>query len=250
MAKRGELVKGEAEVLKSANEPIVLTEQQRADGVKTYEGKVDYFRSKEQNTLRDILTLYWEKGQFVSDLQMQPQKYGSKTTENFAKDVGSSPEQVRTWYRFYVTYNTPEEVQRLVTLKLPWKGVQALLTGSLKEEDRRKLEVKLSKNEISSEELSTKVGKIAKKAKLKAKKDGKKVDDRGGLHPRRALANLATAVEYLSNRLTKAMGALDEMKDAKDKGYERILEAKKEADKAIEGLKPKIERYLEMSGKV
>ena len=249
MAKKRGTEDQEFELSKPAQEMEPISPKQKEEGDKIYVQKVIYFQGKELETLQNILLLHWEKGSFVADLLRSPAKFGNITLEGFAKDMKVSTQAVRSWHRFFVIYPNKDDVDRLVRLKLPWRGIQALLAGDMTPVDRKMMETKLAKNEIDSNELKTKVQEMNRETRKTKKARGEKTEKRGGNPPSSALKNLVGGVEFLSKRLTKGIAALDDIKDFKGRSLKRSLEARKLAVERVKELQPKIDRFLEIAGK-
>lgn len=249
MARKKVVGEVEFDLLKPAQEMEPITPSQKREGDKIYSEKVVYFQEKDRSTLKDILILHWEKGSFVADLTRSPGRYGNVTLDQFAKDLGVSVVAVRSWHRFFVVYPKREDVERLVNLKLPWRGIQSLLAGDMTEVDRKLLETKLAKNEIDSEDLKHQAQEMNKETRKKKRAKGEKTETRGGSPPSSAFKHLAGAVEFISKRLTKGIAAIDEIGQFKGRSLERSLAAKKVAVESLRSLQPKIDRFLELAGK-
>lgn len=220
-----------------------LSPEDKKKGEAAYMDRMKYFHGTEREALRCLLKVYWERGEFAAKLIRTPGHFGNNTVGKFSRDMGCSVEHARSWYRFYVTYGSMSDVSRLIDSGIPWRKV-CILTTVHDEKKRRELETKA--NEISSDELQEEALKFKEKAKAKAKKEGKKLPDRGGCKPRAAFANLAGFCEGpFAKRLAHAMAALEEMKGLDPKFFERAKETKIKAEESLVALVPEITKFLE-----
>jgi hypothetical protein len=219
-----------------------ITPEEKKRGEALYKERLSYFQGTEKEALRCILKVYWERGEFVSKLLQGPGNFGNNTAGKFAKDMGCSVEQVRSWYRFHTTYSSMTDVDRLTNSGIPWRKV-CILTTVHDAKKRQALEEKA--NEISSEDLQEEVKSFSTKEKVKAKKEGRKPANRGGCKPRASFSNLAGFCEGpFSKRLANALAALEEMKSLDPEFFERSKETKIKAETALSDLLPKINQFL------
>lgn len=144
-----------------------------------YFERIVLFRAIEDKSFETILTYYWDRGEFVDTLIKDNKKYGGRTVENLAHDLGASAESIYKWRQFATTY-TREQLGGLILKRIPWRTVLVLL-GAPSNKERRKLEDGLIKGELEHDDVVKVVKKMNKEEREKAKADPKStVDRRGG----------------------------------------------------------------------
>jgi hypothetical protein len=163
-----------------------------------YFERIVLFRSIEDKTFEAMLTFHWERGEFVNTLMADHKKYGGRTVENLAHDLGAAAESAYKWRQFYNTY-TKDQLQGLILKRVPWRTVLVLL-GAPSDTERRKLEAGLAKGELEHEDVVKEVKRLNKEEREEAKSDPKaKVDRRGG-----------STIYSICKGVTKMVGVTDE----------------------------------------
>lgn len=149
------------------------------EGVRGYFEKVVLFKTIEESNYEAILTMYWERGEFVEQLLKETKKYGGRTVENLAHDLASSAESVYKWRQFYLTYSK-DRLSHLVAIRAPWRTVLVLL-GAPSDTERRRLETAIAQGKMEHEDVVKEV-KALNKAERESDKGGSdsKADRRGG----------------------------------------------------------------------
>ena len=241
-----EMVKPETDGLFDPRDFPKLTLEQKAAGDRAYGERIDELKRSEKGLTRNILVLYWERGEFVSAVFRFPEQYGNISIRKLASDLKAAPDQVRAWFRFFNTYSTREALDALAEKGITWK--KALILTTVHDEAKR-TEMEGRAVEISSEALQDEARKFSSVRKEKAKIEGKKVG-RGGTKPRAVFKNLELAVAVFSRTLMKALEALETLKSADPASFERANETRAPADSAVTELWSKLDKYLEASKKI
>ncbi len=221
-----------------------LTKSESKEADKRWQERIGYFRDQEKAALRNVLRLYWERGQFAAELFDNPRHWGNRTAEQLAKDLSRKGRQihqdeVRQWHRFFTRY-TEKELEKAVDQGITWHAVQSLI--SIEDKTKRlELQTKLSEGALSSEELRGEV----KEANAAAKKKGTKTENRGGMATSSVFRNFTKfSVEYTKklDEYRDAMKLHDKMDDSSKKS--QVDQRRKEARKALVQIARKVEAAL------
>jgi predicted lactoylglutathione lyase len=179
-------------------EALAKTRVSMEEETREYFERVVMFRAIEDKSFESLLTFYWDRGAFVDTLVKESKKYGGRTVENLAHDLGASAESVYKWRQFATTY-TQEQLKGLILRRVPWRTVLVLL-GAPSDRERRKLEAGLAKGELEHDDVVKEVKRLNKEEREAAKDDPKsKVDRRGG-----------SSVGSICKGVVKLTGAMDE----------------------------------------
>lgn len=222
-----------------------LTKSEEAEASKRWEEKIGYFREAEKSALRNVLRLYWERGQFAAELFDNPKHWGNRTAETLARELSRKGRQihqdeVRQWHRFYTRY-TDKELEKAVDQGITWHAVQSLISIDDKSK-RLELQTKLSEGSMTAEGLRSAV----KETNAAAKKSGKKKENRGGKAASSVFRNVTSAAVEFQKRLDEyrdSMKLHDKM-DEEAAQKSQIDQRRKEARKALVVVARKLEAAL------
>jgi hypothetical protein len=190
------------------------------ENVRGYFEKIVLFKTIEENNYEALLTMYWERGEFVDQLLKETKKYGGRTVENLANDLVSSAESVYKWRQFYLTYSK-DRLGHLVAIRAPWRTVLVLL-GAPSDTERRRLETAIAKGEMEHEDVVKEVKALNKAEREAAKGDKEKqTDGRGGSTVTsicKGVLRLTGGLDDAVSEFLSACGSSDDLEvDAKDK---------------------------------
>jgi hypothetical protein len=252
----------------------VLSAKEKTDGEKRYTEKVSYFDTQEVSAFRHVLVTTWEKGQFVDELLNDGKKYGNATVERFATDLrrrellaqGKTEKEVKelkvsgdslhACHRYFLR-NTPEEVEKQVKLRLPWRAAHILLSVDDKRKRDEFLKTYLDNRDhpdaakkMTSDDLAEVVKKYNAGERASAARTGKQIDKRGGPSWQRSVRSTAAMSEDFLQKLEEFRLVIQEYSKVDDSDTDPSLEDKiQEACKTLKGVQEKLAAAIKLAEK-
>lgn len=102
----------------------------------SYEEMIENIKQELNTTEKLILRVRWFIG-CQAFILMENRKYGDRSVEEFAADLGLSPSSIYEARRFYVTYTKEELDQRLIERQIPYR--RALAMTRCKDAEQRQI---------------------------------------------------------------------------------------------------------------
>lgn len=214
-----------------------------ADGVKRYEEKRDYFVELSRSTLKSVLTMHWERGEFANELATRPGHYGNSTLDKLASDLDMSRTAIDYDHRVFLRCSRGE-LDYYVNKDITWTIVCSLLT--LEDERTRKgMADKFKKDKMTYEQLDAVVKDMTAEKVARKKSLGQKVDSRSGANPTRTFSSADSLCEGTENKLGEVKDALRDFGRCEDKSRRSVMAAAlKESRKSMVSLQKKLEATI------
>lgn len=234
-----------------------LTKQEQVDADERYKKKVQQFKEQEKTVMGKALFIQWEKGRFCQELCDQPRHWGNHTVEQFATDMNVSNELVYFYMRFFDRCKETE-VKQLVEFGTSWHNVVQSL--SVSDSDKRKEllylcspaakeAAKTDKNvkPIDARELQERIKSTNAKAKSEKRKNGQKVDNRGGVSVGTIFKSTVTTCVEMGNKADDLLEAFKTyiVMDDDDPKKDKLSDVLADARKALRNVYDRIGKVLE-----
>ena len=74
------------------------TKLTKSEADKNWNDAIEHFKKRECDTLIELLTMYWERGEFLEKLSKAPDHYGGRVILNFAEALDVSESSAYYYY--------------------------------------------------------------------------------------------------------------------------------------------------------
>lgn len=204
----------------------VLSPEQLKAGEELFKKLAEELQQAEMEMARNLLQLYWQKGQFVADLYANPARYGNHEVEDLCDLWNTSETTLHRYQAFYLKYPKKPEVIELAKSQIAWRDIATTLT--LPDDVARKLIDERKSSVITSDQLRDKVKKYNTEAKAKRKAEAVKSTSNKRRETKRVDA-ATEAAKSVTSVMQDLMSALDSFKDAYDL-FQEVEEGKAKSD--------------------
>lgn len=200
------------------------------------------FKTKDKQLITDILVAHWKKGEFLNDLQKNAKKYGGRTISTFAEALKISEEAAWSYARFFTVFSK-EDLDKAIGLGCSWNVISNVL--SIQDPIMRwKMIERVTKREITVDQMKEEVKAINNAVKAICKAEGKKTT-RGGAGIATVFKSTASVCVALCKKSDELLTVIDDYNKVDDENRKKDLKEKlDEARKALESTHEQIEAVL------
>jgi hypothetical protein len=213
-----------SELAKVEPEVKVLSPVEKAEGDKRFEAKITQLLIEEKDVTKAVLYHHWRKGEFITELRSNPEKWGNHTIDDLFTRFNAGKTTINAWQNFYLKYEDKNKLQELADSGATWRDVYNVLTIA-DDKQREDLLQKRITNTIDSVKLAKQVKKInaaARGKKPKAKNTRDTVTQR-------AAQSALNTVRSSNEVLLTAISSMDEFREAYDE-FQKMEEGKLKSD--------------------